>query len=80
MGGREGERAGADYLGNALEQLVCVRTDAGCSKGRAIFPASSVARRSWYTYHRATRASLAEKIAPVRWVAITEIWYYTPGN
>ncbi len=46
-------------------------------KGRALFPASSVARRLWYTYHRATRALLAEKIAPVKWVAITEIWYKT---
>ncbi len=44
-------------------------------KGRALFPASYVARRLWYTYHGATRALLAEKIAPVKWVAVTEIWY-----
>ena len=39
------------------------------------FAASRVARRLWYTYHGATRALLAEKIAPVKWVAVTEIWY-----
>ncbi len=44
-------------------------------KGRALFPASRVARRLWYQYHGATRALLAEKIAPVKWVAVTEIWY-----
>jgi len=26
-------------------------------------------------YHGATRALPAEKIAPVKWVAVTEIWY-----
>jgi len=45
-------------------------------QGRALFSASYVARRLWYSYHGATRALLAEKIAPVKWVAITEIWYY----
>ena len=29
----------------------------------------------WYMYHGATRAFPAEKIAPVKWVAVTEIWY-----
>jgi len=33
----------------------------------------------WYMYHGATRALPAEKIAPVKWVAVTEIWYYMPG-
>ncbi len=44
-------------------------------KGRALFPAGYVARRLWYMYHGATRALLAEKIAPVKWVAVTDIWY-----
>jgi len=26
-------------------------------------------------YHGATRALPAEKIAPVKWLAVTEIWY-----
>ena len=29
----------------------------------------------WYMYHGATRALPTEKIAPVKWVAVTEIWY-----
>ncbi len=45
-------------------------------KGRTLFPASYVAHRLWYTCHGATRALPAEKIAPVKWVAVTEIWYY----
>ncbi len=48
-------------------------------KGRAVFPAGYVARRLWYMYHGATRALPAEKIAPVKWVAVAEIWYY-PHN
>ena len=44
-------------------------------EGRTIFPASRVARRLWYTYHRTARALLAEKIAPVKQVPINEHWY-----
>ncbi len=44
-------------------------------KGRALFPAGYVARRLWYMYHGATRALPAEKIAPVKWDAVTEIRY-----
>jgi len=29
----------------------------------------------WYMYHGATCALLAEKIAPVKCVAVTDIWY-----
>ncbi len=42
---------------------------------QALFPACCVARRLWYTYHGATPALPAENIAPVKRVAVTEIWY-----
>ncbi len=43
--------------------------------GPGAFSAGYVARRLWYMYHGATRALPAEKIAPVKWVAVTGIWY-----
>jgi hypothetical protein len=44
-------------------------------QGRALFPASFVARCLWYTYHRAARALLAGKSVPVKYVSINESWY-----
>ena len=71
--GRRGAQRDAGRIGQALQRTRW--TAMTHPKGRALFSASYVARRLWYKYHGATRALPAEKIAPVKWVAVTKIWY-----
>ncbi len=66
------ERSAMRCIGQAMQRTRCAAMT--YPKGRALFPAGYVARRLWYMYHGATRALSAEKIAPVKWVAVTEIW------
>ncbi len=65
-GRRGAQRDGVHRASNATHPM-----------GRALFPAGYVARRLWYMYHGATRALPEEKIAPVKWLAVTDIWYDT---
>jgi len=71
--GRRGAQRDAGRIGQAMQRTRWAAMTH--PEGRALFPASYVARRLWYMNHGATRALPPETIAPVKWLAVAEIWY-----
>ena len=54
------------------------RPDTPHPQGWALLAASRVARRLLYLHNGATRALLAVKIVPVKWVNSYDLWYDPP--